>query len=66
MIYPPLDDLVKHVDSRYTLVTVAAKRARKILEEETSQENTVKAVTVALKEIQAGKIRVERIKIGIK
>lgn len=66
MIYPSLDNLVKHVDSRYTLVTVAAKRARKILEETQNQEKSVKAVTVALEEIQAGKIKVERTKTGIK
>jgi DNA-directed RNA polymerase subunit omega len=66
LIYPSLDNLVKHVDSRYTLVTVAAKRARKILEETQNQEKSVKAVTVALEEIQAGKIKVERTKTGIK
>lgn len=66
MIYPPLDNLLKNVDSRYTLVTAAAKRARKILEETQSQEKNVKAVSVALEEIQAGKIRIERTKIGIK
>ncbi len=66
MIYPSLDNLVKHVDSRYTLVTVAAKRARKILEETQNQEKSVKAVTVALEEIQSGKIKVERTKTGIK
>lgn len=67
MIYPSLDDLVKHVDSRYTLATAAAKRARRILEEERSDgERSVKAVTVALQEINAGKIKIERTKSGIK
>lgn len=66
MIYPPLDNLIKHVDSRYTLVTAAAKRARKILEEEQSQEKSIKAVSLALEEIQAGKIKIERTKTGIK
>ena len=66
LIYPPLDNLIKHVDSRYTLVTAAAKRARKILEEEQSQEKSIKAVSLALEEIQAGKIKIERTKTGIK
>ena len=30
MIYPRLDDLLKHSDSRYGLVIMAAKRARQI------------------------------------
>ena len=63
MIYPPLDELIKHVDSRYTLVTAAAKRARRILEEEdASEERSIKA----LEEINAGKIKIERTKTGIK
>lgn len=66
MIYPSLDNLIKHVDSRYTLVTAAAKRARRILEETQNQEKSIKAVSVALEEIQGGKIKVERTKTGIK
>ena len=30
MIEPKIDDLLEHVDSRYTLVILAAKRAREI------------------------------------
>ncbi len=67
MIYPPLDELLSHVDSRYTLVTVAAKRARRILEEEQLDgEKSMKAVTTALQEIDEGKIKIERTKTGIK
>ena len=68
MINPSLDELIKQVDSRYTLVTVAAKRARRLLEEVDQQgdERSVKAVSIALEEIQAGKIKIERIKTGIK
>ncbi|HOJ78191.1 MAG TPA: DNA-directed RNA polymerase subunit omega [Bacillota bacterium] len=67
MIYPSLDELLKHVDSRYTLVTTAAKRARKILEEsKADEEKTVKAVSTALEEINSGKIKIERTKTGIK
>lgn len=67
MIYPSLDELLKHVDSRYTLVTASAKRARKILEEaKTDEEKTIKAVTIALEEINNGKLKIERTKSGIK
>jgi DNA-directed RNA polymerase subunit omega len=67
MIYPPLDELLTHVDSRYTLVTASAKRARKILEEEqASEEKSNKAVSTALREIHSGKIKIERTKVGIK
>lgn len=66
MVYPSLDNLIKNVDSRYTLVTAAAQRARTILEETQNQEKSVKAVSVALEEIQSGKIKIERTKTGIK
>ncbi len=67
MIYPSLDELLEKVDNRYTLVITAAKRARKILEEEKSdEEKTIKPVSSALGEIGAGKFRVERTKAGIK
>lgn len=67
LIYPPLDELLTHVDSRYTLVTAAAKRARRILEEEQLDgDKSMKAVSTALQEIEASKIKVERTKTGIK
>ncbi|NLY74935.1 MAG: DNA-directed RNA polymerase subunit omega [Firmicutes bacterium] len=67
MIYPSLDELLNKVDSRYTLVTAAAKRARQIIEtEKTDEDNTLQAVSIALEEINAGKINVERTKTGIK
>ena len=67
MIYPSLDELLKKVDSRYTLVTATAKRARKVLEEEKlNDDKSIKAVSIALEEIGAGKIHVERTKTGIK
>jgi len=66
LIYPSLDELIKHVDSRYTLVTAAAKRARRILEEKMDEEKSIKAVSIALEEIRANKIKIERTKTGIK
>jgi DNA-directed RNA polymerase subunit omega len=67
LIYPSLDELVKQVDSRYTLVIAAAKRARQILGDgRMDEENSTKAVSLALQEIGNGKINIERTKTGIK
>lgn len=73
MIYPPLDELLQHADNRFTLVTVAAKRARQIIEleketfkEKLTDEQSGKAVTIALEEIVSGKTRYQRTKYGIK
>ncbi len=56
MLYPPVADLLKNVDSRYLLVNVVAHRARQIaLEAEAFQEDlTDKPVTLAIKEVAAG------------
>ena len=56
MLYPPVADLLKNVDSRYLLVNVVANRARQIADEaEALQEDlTEKPVTLAIKEVAAG------------
>lgn len=61
MIYPPLDGLLKVVDSRYALVIAASKRARQILDDDrrSEVENTEKSVSRALKEIYCGKTQAE-------
>jgi len=53
---------------RYTLVVAAAKRARQILSGATPTVTSdhCKPVTIALAEIQAGKIKWVRTKEGIK
>lgn len=59
MCYPSIDDLVKKVDSKYTLVTLAAQRAREITDGQPaliSGAESQKPVTVALKEILKDKI----------
>lgn len=67
MINPPLDELLKHADSRYTLATVASKRARQIIEKgQAIEEPSLKAVTLALEEILAGKTKYQKTKTGIK
>jgi DNA-directed RNA polymerase subunit omega len=52
------------VDSKYTLVIAAAKRARALNENAQPLVNTtsVKSVSIALEEINTGKITYERIK----
>ncbi len=58
MLYPPVADLLKNVDSRYLLVNVVAQRARQIAEdaERNHEELTEKPVTLAIWEVADGKI----------
>ena len=70
MIYPRVDDLLTHVDSRYALVIISAKRARQInnyhhqLGEGTFDEfappliesRSKNYLTMSLEEIAEGKI----------
>ena len=58
MLYPPVADMLKHVSSRYLLVTVVAQRARQIATEaEVLQEElTEKPVTLAIREVAEGKL----------
>lgn len=68
MIHPSLDVLVDKVDSKYTLVVLAAKRARELMNGEAAavDSRSNKRVTVALEEVAQGKIAYERTKAGIK
>jgi DNA-directed RNA polymerase subunit omega len=68
MIQLSLDELMEKVDSRYTLVVVAAKRARALTEKDGSKAegNTRKPVISALMEIAQDKISYKRTRIGIK
>ena len=59
MIEPGITELSKCVDSRYTLVTMAAKRARMIGKEEHGEDYIApveKPVSVAAREIAEGKV----------
>ena len=58
MLYPPVADLLKNVDSRYLLVNVVAQRARQIAAEaeEYQEELTEKPVTLAIREVAEGKL----------
>lgn len=68
MRQPSLDILMKKVDSKYTLVVAAAKRARMLTEGENKlmETKSYKPVTVALEEIAKDHIVYERTKAGIK
>ena len=58
MLYPPVADLLKNVDSRYLLVNVVAQRARQIAFEADAlqEELTDKPVTLAIREVAEGKL----------
>ena len=58
MLYPPVADMLKNVDSRYLLVNVVARRARQIAAEaEVLQEELPeKPVTLAIREVADGKL----------
>ena len=58
MLYPPVADMLKNVDSRYLLVNVVAQRARVIAEEAETmgEELPEKPVTLAIREVANGKL----------
>ena len=58
MLYPPVADLLKNVQSRYLLVNVVAQRARDIAAaaEEVQEELPQKPVTMAIQEVADGKL----------
>ncbi|MBE6949170.1 MAG: DNA-directed RNA polymerase subunit omega [Ruminococcaceae bacterium] len=62
MLYPPMSDLVKKVDSRYMLVNVVARRAREISAEAERTEEYLeeKSVSIAIREIAEGKVSIIR------
>lgn len=60
MIYPPMPMLLEKINSRYMLVNVIAKRAREISAEaeETGEHLDEKPVSLAMKEIAEGKVKI--------
>ena len=58
MLYPPVADLLKNVDSRYLLVNVVAHRARQIAAEAEAlqEELPEKPVTLAIREVADGEL----------
>lgn len=61
MLEPSIDDLQKQIRSKYTLATLAAKRARQLGEEQETLLDSPKSdknISLALEEIEAGKLYV--------
>ncbi len=58
MLYPPMSELLKNVDSRYLLVNVVARRARQISIEAEQEGYSLedKPVTLAIREVADGKL----------
>ena len=58
MLYPAMSELLKHIDSRYLMVNVVARRARQIsIESETFHiPLSDNPVTLAIREVAEGKL----------
>ncbi len=58
MLYPPMSELLAHINSRYLLVNVVARRARQISieAEEFGTASDEKPVTQAIREVAEGKL----------
>ncbi|MGM0879439.1 MAG: DNA-directed RNA polymerase subunit omega [Bacillota bacterium] len=64
MLYPSIDEMVKKVDSKYTLVVAASRRARMLRNGDKSElrnPRSRKFVGVALEEIYGDIIQVENL-----
>lgn len=66
MIYPSIDKLLEKMDSKYSLVVVAARRARQLNGEagELVKTKAKKPVAVALEEIIEDGLRFQRLREG--
>jgi len=62
MLYPSINEIRKKADSRYTLVILAAKRARDIVEGKPTltEEDTERPVSIAAHEIAEDLITYKR------
>jgi DNA-directed RNA polymerase subunit omega len=62
MIRPTLESLLEKIENKYALVVAVAKRARVLKEGQLPMVDVASnnPVTVALEEIAAGKIRIEK------
>ncbi|WP_223066468.1 DNA-directed RNA polymerase subunit omega [Paenibacillus caui] len=63
MLYPSIDKMLEKVDSKYSLVVAASRRARKLREGEKSElkgPKSHKQVGVALEEIYGDYIKIKR------
>lgn len=68
MINPSIVSLLENIDNRYSLVVITAKRARQLIDgaKPMIDIDSSKPVTIAINEINEGKIQFESPKTGIK
>ena len=68
MMYPSIDSLTRKYDSKYTIAVASAKRARQLVggAKALIEVKTKKPVSIALFELDAQQIDIERVKSGIK
>ncbi|EDL64132.1 DNA-directed RNA polymerase subunit omega [Bacillus sp. SG-1] len=67
MLNPSIDSLMKKIDSKYSLVSIASKRARGLQEDGSFMLNkyvSEKYVGKALEEIEAGKLSMKEREVG--
>jgi DNA-directed RNA polymerase subunit omega len=67
ILYPSIDRLIELADSKYTLVIAASKRARLLQEGARARvaDSYGKTVSIALRELEAGRIRCVRTGEGV-
>ena len=68
-VFGDLDGLLRHVDSKFSLVNVVTKRAKQLNNGApplTARVNPTKPVSTAFNEVRLGKIPYKRTKEGIK
>ena len=60
MLYPPMNELLKEIPSRYMLVNIVAQRARQIASEAEDAGVPLddKPVSIAIREVAQGKVNV--------
>ena len=68
MINPSVYKLKKITGDRYSLVVITSKRAREIIDGDEPLVNikSNKSLTIAIKEVNEGKIEFEKVEEGIK
>lgn len=61
MLYPPMNELLEQVPSRYMLVNVVAQRARQIANEAEENQTVLedKPVSIAIREVAEGKVEIQ-------
>jgi DNA-directed RNA polymerase subunit omega len=68
MINPSIVSLLHKVDNRYSLIVLTARRSRELIDgaKPLIEMDSTKPVTIAINEIEEGKITYENVKAGIK